>query len=75
LIWIRTFSILIFLTACSVGGSDNKIDCIAYQDYYNPRITHFECPDGTMYSSTTAAGIEDGDIVDLETEVNIVEVK
>jgi hypothetical protein len=73
LIWIRIFSFFILLISCN--GSDTKTDCIAYKDYYNPRITHFECPDGTTYSSTMAAGIEDGDIVDLETEVSIVEVK
>ena len=61
--------------ACGTGTSDNKQNCRAIKDYYNPNITHFECPDGTFYSSAMAAGVNEGDMVDLQTQVDIVGVK
>ena len=65
----------LLLVSCNIGGSEVKQDCYAQKDYYNPDRIIFHCPDGSKYSSNMAAGIEDGDIVDLETEVNIVDVK
>ena len=72
---INTLIIIsLFIIACS-GDSETKKDCRAIKDYYNPDITHFHCPDGTFYSSAMAAGIAEGDIVDLQTSVDILEVK
>ena len=66
--------IIFSIIACD-DGTDTKQNCRAIKDYYNPDITHFHCPDGTFYSSAMAAGIAEGDIVDLQTSVDILEVK
>ena len=62
------------IIACS-DGTETKKDCYAIKDYYNDDITHFHCPDGTSYSSAMAAGVAEGDLVDLETSVDILKVK
>jgi hypothetical protein len=72
---IKTIIIILSLFILSCDSSETKKDCRAIKDYYNPDITHFECPDGTNYSSAMAAGIVDGDVVDLQTQVDIVNVK
>ncbi len=71
--WILISILLFGLISCD--SSDTKEDCYSIVDYYDPNITHFHCPDGTNYSSAMAAGIETGDIVDLQTQVDIINVK
>ncbi len=67
--------IAFLLIACDSSSTDSHEECYVKVDPYNPDIQHIVCPDGMEYSTAYGAGLEEGDIVDIETSVEIMEIR
>ena len=67
--------IFLVLLGCDSSSSGKNYDCVIREDPYDDTIYYIDCPDGTVYTTEYGAGLTNGDIVDIETQVDILEVR